>query len=96
LQVKCHAFIAGQIGLIPSSLEFPSPETHDTQTFLSLRNLENVTSVLGLNVKQRTALCICFVDDENLFSFVQNAWNIFCKHNENSKVHFLITLFMLI
>ncbi|GBC04523.1 hypothetical protein RclHR1_05710006 [Rhizophagus clarus] len=47
--VKNHAFIAGQIGLIPSSLEFPSPETYETQTFLSLRNLENVTSVLGLN-----------------------------------------------
>ncbi|PKC70255.1 hypothetical protein RhiirA1_501897 [Rhizophagus irregularis] len=84
--IKSHAFIAGQIGLIPSSLEFPLPETHETQTFLSLRNLENVTSVLGLNVKKRTTLCICFVIDENLFSFVQNAWNIFCKqHNENSE-----------
>ncbi|RIA93786.1 hypothetical protein C1645_604785 [Glomus cerebriforme] len=84
--IKSHAFIAGQIGLIPSSLEFPLPQTHETQTFLSLRNLENVTSVLGLNVKQRTTMCICFVDNENLFSFVQNAWKIFCRqHNENSK-----------
>ena len=27
MQIKSHAFIAGQIGLIPSSLEFPLPET---------------------------------------------------------------------
>ncbi|CAG8624142.1 5873_t:CDS:10, partial [Funneliformis mosseae] len=84
--IKCHAFIAGQIGLIPSSLEFPLPQTLEMQTFLSLRNLENVTSVLKLNVKKRTALSICFVDDESSFPFVQNAWKVFCgQSDENSK-----------
>ncbi|CAJ0829498.1 8366_t:CDS:10, partial [Entrophospora sp. SA101] len=78
---KNHAYIAGQIGLIPSSLELP--HTIEDQTLLSLKNLENVTSVLGLEVKRLTSLCICYIDDVKSFNFVKKAWKIFFNYDDN-------------
>ncbi|KAG9285365.1 hypothetical protein G9A89_010840 [Geosiphon pyriformis] len=89
-----HGYIAGQIGLIPSSLQFPpenlsnfliSPQQKHqfdsltVQIGLSLRNLENIATAINLDVRKSTVICICFVDDDNAFPSVVKAWNIFCS-----------------
>ncbi|CAG8434269.1 1768_t:CDS:10 [Ambispora gerdemannii] len=86
-----HVYIAGQIGLIPSSLELPSlnnikEQTNNEtdslllsyETGLSLRNLEKISSALNEDVRRNTLLCICYVDDEGAFPLVEKAWNVFC------------------
>ncbi|CAG8748754.1 5939_t:CDS:2, partial [Acaulospora morrowiae] len=83
--INNHAYIAGQIGLIPSSLEFPIPQDISSQTALSLRNLEKIANALELNVKKRSALCICYVDDKDSFGFVRKSWNWFCGNSEDPK-----------
>ncbi|CAG8498267.1 10710_t:CDS:10 [Ambispora leptoticha] len=88
-----HVYIAGQIGLIPSSLELPSLNDFKVKTTitknehislltyeigLSLRNLEKVSRALDEDVRRNTLLCICYVDDEGAFPLVEKAWKFFC------------------
>ncbi|CAG8713159.1 22126_t:CDS:10, partial [Racocetra persica] len=77
--INNHAFIAGQIGLIPASLRFPTPLSLHSQTILSLKNLERITSVLELDVWKFSVGCICFVDEDTSFEVVQQAWKCVCE-----------------
>ncbi|KAF0461292.1 TIGR00289 family protein [Gigaspora margarita] len=77
--INNHAYIAGQIGLIPASLKFPTPLSLQSQTILSLKNLERITSVLELDVWKFSVGCICFVDDDTSFEVVKKAWKYICE-----------------
>ncbi|CAG8798012.1 16151_t:CDS:2, partial [Gigaspora rosea] len=77
--INNHAYIAGQIGLIPASLKFPTPLSLQSQTILSLKNLERITSVLELDVWKFSMGCICFVDEDTSFEVVQKAWKYICE-----------------
>ncbi|CAG8586228.1 1334_t:CDS:10 [Paraglomus brasilianum] len=74
-----HAFIAGQIGLIPSSLQLPP--SLQSQSALSLHNLQSITTALNLNLKQRVLLCLCYVDEEKSIGAVKRMWEYFCNED---------------
>ncbi|KAI8647049.1 hypothetical protein BD408DRAFT_409122 [Parasitella parasitica] len=72
-----QAFIAGQIGLIPNTLELPSPKSFAQEAALSLRNLEKVVSALNLPLKSHVALCHCYVSDPSSLPLAQAAWDTY-------------------
>ncbi|KAL9548051.1 hypothetical protein PS6_006818 [Mucor atramentarius] len=72
-----HAFVAGQIGLVPNTLDLPTPRSFAQEAALSLRNLENIVSVLELPLKTNTALCYCFVSDPTYLPLAQAAWEAY-------------------
>ncbi|KAI7907376.1 uncharacterized protein BX663DRAFT_495703 [Cokeromyces recurvatus] len=72
-----HAFIAGQIGLVPNKLNLPSPGSFAEEAALSLRNLENIVSVLDLNLKKDTAVCCCYVSNPSYLPLAQAAWKAY-------------------
>lgn len=72
-----HAFIAGQIGLVPNSLSLPASNTFADEAALSLRNLENITDVLDLPLSSHIALCYCFVSDPEYLPLAQVAWEAY-------------------
>ncbi|OBZ88025.1 Diphthine--ammonia ligase [Choanephora cucurbitarum] len=74
-----HAFIAGQIGLVPRTLELPSPPSFAEEAALSLRNLENIVSVLGLPLESNVALCYCYVSRPDYLPLAYAAWNAYHK-----------------
>ncbi|GAN05456.1 meiotically up-regulated 71 protein [Mucor ambiguus] len=75
--VASHAFIAGQIGLVPSTLDLPTPRSFAQEAALSLRNLENIVSVLELPLKAHAVLCYCFVSDPTYLPLAQAAWEAY-------------------
>jgi diphthine-ammonia ligase len=72
-----HAFIAGQIGLIPNTLELPSPPSFADEAALSLRNLETIVSVLDMSLASNTACCSCFVSDKQYLALAKAAWETY-------------------
>ncbi|KAF9967216.1 hypothetical protein BGZ70_010370 [Mortierella alpina] len=61
IQVSCtaipyHAFIAGQIGMIPSTLDLPEPPSLAKETAWSLRNLAQIAQNRQCDLVNRTAL----------------------------------------
>ncbi|CEP12589.1 hypothetical protein [Parasitella parasitica] len=72
-----HAFIAGQIGLIPNTLDLPFPRSFAQEAALSLRNLENIVSTLELPMKSHIALCYCYVSDPSFLPLAQAAWDVY-------------------
>lgn len=80
-QTQGQAYIAGQIGLVPNTLELPSPRSFADEAALSLRNLENIVSVLELPLKSHTSLCYCYVTDNNYLPLAQAAWEAYFDGN---------------
>ncbi|KAI9485802.1 MAG: ATP binding domain 4-like protein [Benjaminiella poitrasii] len=77
-----HAFIAGQIGLVPNKLDLPSPKSFAEEAALSLRNLENIVSVLDLDLRKDTAVCCCYVSDPSYLPLAQVAWKAYIDEDE--------------
>ncbi|GJJ72211.1 diphthine-ammonia ligase [Entomortierella parvispora] len=69
-----HGFIAGQIGMEPSTLNVPVPVSLAKETSLSLRNLAQIAAVRKGDLCHRTALCIAYVNNPSHFGPVQAAW----------------------
>ncbi|RCI03262.1 ATP binding domain 4 [Rhizopus stolonifer] len=82
-----HAFIAGQIGLVPNTLELPSPKSFADEAALSLRNLETIASVLGLPLKSHVALCYCYVSSPNYLPLAEAAWNTYMNNQTPPTVY---------
>ncbi|KAF9913023.1 hypothetical protein EC991_005891 [Linnemannia zychae] len=76
-----HSFIAGQIGMIPSTLDLPMPASLAKETAWSLRNLSQIATVRESDLANRTALCIVYVKNSDAFVPVTAAW----KHISNKK-----------
>ncbi|KAG0219454.1 hypothetical protein BGX33_002724 [Mortierella sp. NVP41] len=76
-----HSFIAGQIGMIPSTLDLPTPASLAKETAWSLRNLSQIATVRQSDLANRTALCIVYVKSANDFEAVTAAW----EHIVNKK-----------
>ncbi|KAG0052676.1 ATP binding domain 4 [Gryganskiella cystojenkinii] len=75
-----HGFIAGQIGMEPSTLNMPVPSSLAKETAWSLRNLAQIASVRKGDLAHRTAMCIAYVNSPNHFGPVRAAWeHIACK-----------------
>ncbi|KAG0243516.1 ATP binding domain 4 [Actinomortierella wolfii] len=70
-----HTFIAGQIGMIPSTLDLPVPKSLAKEVAWSLRNLKQIAVVQQADLQHRTALCIAFVDHPEALSPVMSAWS---------------------
>ncbi|KAL1916670.1 uncharacterized protein VTP21DRAFT_5374 [Calcarisporiella thermophila] len=73
VMIRNHAYIAGQIGMLPHTLALPSPPSSHTEALVALRHLTRITSVLSLSPDQ-IALCLCFVDDSKNFHMVRQVW----------------------
>ncbi|KAF9968899.1 hypothetical protein BGZ73_009079 [Actinomortierella ambigua] len=69
-----HTFIAGQIGMIPSTLDLPSPKSLAKEAAWSLRNLKQIATVQQADLVHRTALCIAFVDHPEALAPAMSAW----------------------
>ncbi|KAK5822883.1 meiotically up-regulated gene 71 protein [Linnemannia elongata] len=69
-----HSFIAGQIGMIPSTLDLPIPPSLAKETAWSLRNLSQIATVRQSDLANRTALCIVYVKSSDAFAAVAAAW----------------------
>ncbi|KAG0056816.1 hypothetical protein BGZ90_005463 [Linnemannia elongata] len=69
-----HSFIAGQIGMIPSTLDLPMPPSLAKETAWSLRNLSQIATVRQSDLANRTALCIVYVKSSDAFAAVTAAW----------------------
>ncbi|KAF9181763.1 hypothetical protein BGZ50_005324 [Haplosporangium sp. Z 11] len=76
-----HAYIAGQIGMIPSTLDLPEPSSLAKETAWSLRNLSQIATVRQCDLINRTALCIAYVSSPEHFAPVTAAW----QHIANKK-----------
>ncbi|KAI8083416.1 hypothetical protein BDF21DRAFT_397679 [Thamnidium elegans] len=72
-----HAFIAGQIGLVPNTLDLPQPRSFADEAALSLRNLNNIISVLELSPRSDIALCYCYVSDPIYLPLATAAWEVY-------------------
>jgi len=77
VMTKELAFIAGQIGMIPSTLDLPQPQSIVSEAALSLRNLESITSVLQLDLVEDVAMCYCYVSDKDLLPQAAAAWKAY-------------------
>ncbi|KAH7036915.1 hypothetical protein BKA57DRAFT_399303, partial [Linnemannia elongata] len=73
-EVTYHSFIAGQIGMIPSTLDLPMPPSLAKETAWSLRNLSQIATVRQSDLANRTALCIVYVKSSDAFAAVTAAW----------------------
>lgn len=69
-----HCFIAGQIGMIPSTLNLPEPSSLAKETAWSLRNLCQIATLRETDVTNRAALCIAYVNSPKHFVPVTAAW----------------------
>ncbi|KAF9159213.1 hypothetical protein DFQ26_006817 [Actinomortierella ambigua] len=69
-----HTFIAGQIGMIPATLDLPVPRSLAQEAAWSLRNLKQITTVQQADLVHRTALCIAFVDRPEALVPAMSAW----------------------
>ncbi|KAI7828622.1 hypothetical protein BC939DRAFT_443424 [Gamsiella multidivaricata] len=69
-----HSFIAGQIGMVPRTLELPVPSSLAKETAWSLRNLTQIAALRQSDLVNRTALCIVYVTDPVNFAPVKAAW----------------------
>ncbi|KAG0325582.1 ATP binding domain 4 [Podila humilis] len=69
-----HSFIAGQIGMIPSTLDLPMPPSLAMETSWSLRNLLQIASNRQCDLVNRTSFCIVYVNDPDHFEPVLAAW----------------------
>ncbi|KAG0256494.1 hypothetical protein BG011_004463 [Mortierella polycephala] len=76
-----HAYIAGQIGMIPSTLDLPEPPSLAKETAWSLRNLSQIATARQCDLINRTALCIAYVSSPEHFAPVTAAW----QHIANKK-----------
>lgn len=74
LQQAYHGFIAGQIGMEPSTLNMPVPSSLAKETAWSLRNLAQIANVRKGDLARRTALCIAYVSNPSHFGPVRSAW----------------------
>ncbi|KAF9316151.1 ATP binding domain 4 [Podila horticola] len=70
-----HSFIAGQIGMIPSTLDLPVPTSLALETSWSLRSLLQIATNRHCDLVKRTSLCIAYVNNPNHFEAVTAAWN---------------------
>ncbi|KAF9343978.1 hypothetical protein BGX26_004963 [Mortierella sp. AD094] len=72
-QQAYHAYIAGQIGMIPCTLDLPEPLSLAKETAWSLRNLTQIASVCQMDIVNRTAMCIVYVKDPEAFTAINPA-----------------------
>ncbi|KAF9290280.1 ATP binding domain 4 [Mortierella alpina] len=70
-----HAFIAGQIGMIPPTLDLPEPLSLAKETAWSLRNLTQIANNRQCDLVNRTALCVVYVRNSKDFGPVTAAWD---------------------
>lgn len=63
--------------MIPNTLDLPQPRSLVSEAALSLRNLENITAVLKLDLEQEVAICYCYVNDPNLLPNARRAWTAY-------------------
>lgn len=74
-------FVSGQIGLVPSSMTFPSPPSLARETALAFQHADRVAAAtmdtLGLSSRYRpyTELSILWTTDPKAVSGVCRAWS---------------------
>ncbi|KAL0088185.1 ATP binding domain 4-like protein [Phycomyces blakesleeanus] len=85
-----HVWVAGQIGLVPETLELPSPPSFVEEAALSLRNLETVIKALDMVLKDNISLCYCFVTRPEHIQIAQTAWNEYVEDGVSAPIMFLV------
>jgi hypothetical protein len=63
--------------MIPNTLDLPQPRSIVSEAALSLRNLENITKVLDMDLEKEVAICYCYVNDQNLLPKARMAWTAY-------------------
>ncbi|TPX63981.1 hypothetical protein SpCBS45565_g06227 [Spizellomyces sp. 'palustris'] len=82
--VSDHIYVAGQIGLIPNTMQLPSPTLVDpTRQILaglmeeittSLRSLERIVVALSAGLARDAAACVCYVTDARFGPVARRMW----------------------
>ncbi|KAI9024945.1 hypothetical protein CLU79DRAFT_745560 [Phycomyces nitens] len=85
-----HVWVAGQIGLVPETLELPKPSCFIQEAALSLRNLETVIKALDMSLKDSVALCYCYVTRVEHLQMAQAAWNEYIEDGVSAPIAFLV------
>jgi hypothetical protein len=62
----------------------PKPRSFADETALSLRNLENIVSVLDLPLRSNISLCYCFVSNPKYLPLAQTAWETYMEGSEST------------
>ncbi|RKP10291.1 hypothetical protein THASP1DRAFT_13057, partial [Thamnocephalis sphaerospora] len=79
-----HLFVAGQIGMIPASLQLPKcatiQEQFQAETALSLRHLTRIADAMERPFLQHVAMCICYVTGSQWIAPAQAAWREFTQN----------------
>ena len=60
-------------------MNLPEPRSFADEAALSLRNLENIASVLELPLKSSTALCCCYVSSATYLPMAKAAWEAYME-----------------
>ncbi|ORX92572.1 hypothetical protein K493DRAFT_263323 [Basidiobolus meristosporus CBS 931.73] len=85
--VQNQIYVAGQIGLIPSSLSLPGgsddSESFFTEAVLSLRHISQIAEIFACNIEKRAALCICYVSEKRWLPLCQQIWESRLKLKED-------------
>lgn len=68
---------------MPNTLYLPEPRSFADEAALSLRNLENIVSVLDLPLRSNAALCCCFVSNPDYLPLAQAAWETYMEGSES-------------
>lgn len=81
--------VAGQIGLVPGSMELPEPI--DVQAKLSMRHLIRILEVYGLTAAHIVQL-VCYVTSKFYYETVRNVWLEEFSNEEQSLYGHLLTV----
>ncbi|KAI8365387.1 uncharacterized protein BYT42DRAFT_589729 [Radiomyces spectabilis] len=81
--VSDHVFVAGQIGLEPSSLRLPEPRSFAEEASLSLRNLESIVTTLKLSLKTQIMLCYCYVSRPEFLPLAEAGFKAYMEDGTN-------------
>ncbi|KND01955.1 TIGR00289 family protein [Spizellomyces punctatus DAOM BR117] len=82
--VSDHIYVAGQIGLIPNTMQLPSATSVDPtrrimaglmeEITTSLRSLERIVVALSADVARDAAACVCYVTDARFGLVARKIW----------------------
>ncbi|KAF9439359.1 ATP binding domain 4 [Entomortierella beljakovae] len=85
-QQAYHGYIAGQIGMIPCTLDLPEPASLAKETAWSLRNLLQIATVCQMDIVHRSAMCVVYVNDPKSFAAVLASWDYIATKDNHAPI----------
>ncbi|KAJ8331022.1 hypothetical protein O5D80_001032 [Batrachochytrium dendrobatidis] len=86
-----HVYLAGQIGLIPHTMQLPTIDGVQgwvAQASMSLKNLAAVCQAVGATLVESCVACICYIIDARFVNAARVAWEFMCKNERDDSTHY--------